>query len=34
MSLLGESGGKLLKLTAIGLDLTNPDALTKLTEDG
>jgi Isopenicillin N synthase and related dioxygenases len=34
MSLLGESGEKLLKLTALGLNLVNPNALTDLTEDG
>jgi isopenicillin N synthase-like dioxygenase len=34
MSLFGESGEKLLKLTALGLNLTNPNALTELTEDG
>ncbi|KAI9868921.1 MAG: hypothetical protein M1813_002743 [Trichoglossum hirsutum] len=34
MSLLGESGEKLLKLTALGLGLGDPNALTNLTEDG
>jgi len=34
MSLLGESGEKLLKLTALGLELDNPNALTNLTKDG
>src|SRR5579862_594573 len=34
MSLLGESGEKLLKLTALGLGLEDPDALTNVTEDG
>jgi isopenicillin N synthase-like dioxygenase len=34
MAVLGESGEKLLKLTALGLDLVNPNAFTNLTEDG
>ena len=34
MSHLGESGEKLLKLTALGLGLDDPHALTKLTADG
>jgi len=34
MAVLGESGEKLLKLTALGLNLANPNALTDLTEDG
>jgi len=34
MSLLGESGEKLLKLTALGLGLEDPKAFTNLTEDG
>ncbi|KAI1000636.1 2-oxoglutarate-dependent ethylene/succinate-forming enzyme [Podosphaera aphanis] len=34
ISHLGESGEKLLKLTALGLGLRDPDTLVKLTEDG
>ncbi|KAI9763557.1 MAG: hypothetical protein M1840_000419 [Geoglossum simile] len=34
MSLLGESGEKLLKLAALGLGLEDPNALTSLTDDG
>jgi isopenicillin N synthase-like dioxygenase len=34
MNLLGESGEKLLKLTALGLGLKNPNALLSITEDG
>jgi isopenicillin N synthase-like dioxygenase len=34
MDLLGESGEKLLKLTALGLDLVNPNTFTDLTRDG
>jgi isopenicillin N synthase-like dioxygenase len=34
MDVLGESGEKLLKLTALGLGLKNPDAFLHLTEDG
>lgn len=34
MSVLGESGDKLLKLTGLGLNLDNPNALIELTEDG
>jgi isopenicillin N synthase-like dioxygenase len=34
MDLLGQSGEKLLKLTALGLGLKNPNALLELTQDG
>ncbi|KAH8589804.1 hypothetical protein B0O99DRAFT_522586 [Bisporella sp. PMI_857] len=34
MALLGDSGEKLLKLTALGLGLVNPNALLDMTEDG
>lgn len=34
MGLLGESGEKLLQLTALGLNVVNPNAFTDLTEDG
>lgn len=34
MDVLGESGEKLLKLTALGLDFVNLNALTDLTKDG
>jgi isopenicillin N synthase-like dioxygenase len=34
MDILGESGEKLLKLTALGLGLANPNALTEMTEGG
>jgi len=34
MAILGDSGEKLLKLTALGLGLENPNALTQMTEDG
>ena len=34
MNLLGQSGEKLLKLTALGLGLKNPDAFLELTQDG
>ena len=34
MTQLGDSGDKLLKLTALGLGLKDPNALTELTEDG
>jgi len=34
MELLGESGEKLLQLTALGLNVVNPNVFTDLTEDG
>jgi isopenicillin N synthase-like dioxygenase len=34
MSVFGESGETILKLTALGLNLKNPNALNELTEDG
>jgi isopenicillin N synthase-like dioxygenase len=34
MTLLGESGEKLLQLTSLGLELSDPNALLRLTEDG
>jgi isopenicillin N synthase-like dioxygenase len=34
MALLGESGEKILRLTALGLGLANADALTNMTDDG
>jgi isopenicillin N synthase-like dioxygenase len=34
MALLGESGEKLLQLTALGLNAVNPNVFTDLTEDG